>query len=35
MQALDLLVLGLVVVVALMIVWLAGYVVYKLYRGQR
>ena len=35
MQALELFFVGLLVVSAVVITWFAGYVVYKLYRGQR
>jgi hypothetical protein len=34
MQALELFFVGLLVVSAVVITWFAGYVVYKLYRGQ-
>jgi hypothetical protein len=35
MQTLELLFIGLVVAAAIVIAWFAGYVVYKLYKGQR
>lgn len=34
MQALELFFIGLLVASAIVITWFAGYVVYKLYRGQ-
>lgn len=34
MQALELFFVGLLVLSAVVITWFAGYVVYKLYRGQ-
>ena len=34
MDALEIFYTGLLVVVALLITWFAGYVVYKLYQGQ-
>jgi hypothetical protein len=35
MQALELLFVGLLIAATTTVVWFAGYVVYKLYRGQR
>jgi len=34
-QALEIIFTGLIVVVAAAVAWFAGYVVYKLYTGQR
>lgn len=35
MQALELVFIGLLVAASLTIAWFAGYVVFKLYKGQR
>lgn len=35
MESLELFFIGLLVASAIVITWFAGYVVYKLYRGQR